>query len=180
MAQGNANEIVWAFTLALACCAGWLDARTRRIPNWLTVSGFVLGVGANSILSGLHGTVAALEGAGLGLLILLPLVLMRAMGAGDWKLMGAIGSFVGPEMLLTILLCSVLVAGAMAVVVMIRARRVGVTLRNLAVLTLGFITFGFRPNPEISLDNPEALKLPFGVAVAIGTVFCFAAAKYGL
>ena len=180
MTQVDTNQIVWAFTLVLAVYAGWLDARTRRIPNWLTVSGFVLGVGVNSILSGLHGTVAALDGAGLGLLILLPLVLMRAMGAGDWKLMGAIGSFVGPEMLLSILLFSVLVAGAMAIVVMVRARRVGVTMRNLAVLTLGFITFGFRPNPEISLDNPEALKLPFGVAVAIGTLICFTATKYGL
>lgn len=172
--------MIWSVTLGFTLYVGWLDARTRRIPNWLTVSGFVLGVGANSILSGWHGTVAALEGAGLGLLILLPLVLMRAMGAGDWKLMGAIGSFVGPEMLLSILLCSVLVAGAMAIVVMIQARKVGVTLRNVAVLTMGFITFGFRPNPEISLDNPEALKLPFGVAAAIGTLVCFAATKYGL
>jgi len=173
-------QIVWAFTLGLTVYAGWLDARTRRIPNWLTVSGFALGVGANSILSGWHGAVTAFEGAGLGLLILLPLVLMRAMGAGDWKLMGAIGSFVGPEMLFSVLMCSVLVAGAMAIVVMIRAGRVRVTMRNLATLTLGFIAFGLRPNPEISLDNPEALKVPFGVAVAIGTVLRFMATKYGL
>ena len=172
--------MIWVGTLALTCCAGWLDARTRRIPNWLTVSGFAIGVIANSVLSGLHGFLSAVEGAGLGLLILLPLVLMRAMGAGDWKLMGAVGAFVGPGMLLSILLCSVLVAGAMAVVVMIRARRVRMTLRNLAVLTLGFITFGFRTDPDISLDNPEALKLPFGVAVAIGTLICFVMAQRGL
>jgi hypothetical protein len=50
----------------------------------------------------------------------------------------------------------------------------------LFVLVRGFISFGLRTNPEISLDNPRLLKLPFGVAVAISTVACFCAARWGL
>lgn len=122
----------------------------------------------------------ALEGAGLGLLILLPLVLLRALGAGDWKLMGAVGAFVGPVLLWFVLFASVLVAGAMAVVSMIQARRVRETLRNVGLLVMGFLTFGLRAHPEISLDNPDALKLPFGVAAAIGTFICFVAANWRL
>ncbi len=94
--------------------------------------------------------------------------------------MGAVGAFVGPVMLWFVLFASVLVAGAMAVVQMIRARRVRETLRNVGLLIMGFLTFGFRAHPEISLDNPDALKLPFGVAAAIGTFICFVAANWHL
>lgn len=122
----------------------------------------------------------ALEGAGLGLLVLLPLVLLRALGAGDWKLMGALGAFVGPLMLWFVLFASVMVAGVMAVIQMIMAGRVRETIRNVGLLVMGFFTFGFRAHPEISIDNPDALKLPFGVAVAIGTLICFVAANWHL
>jgi len=178
--HSNSSEILWALTLAFAVYAGWLDSRIRRIPNWLTVSGLFVGIVAHFILAGWHGAVMALEGAGLGLLILLPLVLLRALGAGDWKLMGALGAFLGPQMFLMVLLASIFVAGFMAVVLMIRARRVRETLRNVWLLILSFLTFGFRAHPEVSLDNPEALKLPFGVAAAVGTVGCFVAAQWGL
>jgi hypothetical protein len=46
------------------------------------------------------------------------------------------------------------------------------------VLVQGFFVFGLRPNPEISLDNPTLLKLPFGVAVATGTLLCFLATRW--
>ena len=122
----------------------------------------------------------ALEGVGVGLLILLPLVLLRALGAGDWKLMGAMGAFLGPVMLWFVLFASVMVAGIMAVISMIRAKRVRETLRGVGLLIMGFLTFGFLSHPEISLDNPDALKLPFGVAAAIGTLICFVAANWHL
>jgi len=176
----NISETIWAFALAFTLYAGWLDSRTRRIPNWLTVPGLLLGVATHAITAGWHGAVMALEGAGLGLLILFPLVLLRALGAGDWKLMGALGAFVGPVMLWFVLLASVLVAGLMAVTMMIRAGRVRETLRNVWLLILSFLTFGFRAHPEVSLDNPGALKLPFGVAAAVGTLVCFVAVQWGL
>lgn len=166
--------------MVLTVYAGWLDSRTRRIPNWLTLSGLFVGIAVHFILAGWHGTVMAFEGAGLGLLILLPLVLLRAVGAGDWKLMGAVGAFVGPVMLWFVLLASVLVAGLMAIVLMIRARRVRETLRNVGLLILSFLTFGFRAHADVSLDNPEALKLPFGVAAAVGTLVCFVVVQWGL
>ncbi|MGH9690940.1 MAG: A24 family peptidase [Candidatus Acidiferrales bacterium] len=180
MAHFNAGQTVWLFTLAFACTAGWVDSRTQRIPNWLTVPGLLLGIALHSALSGWTGTEMALEGAGLGLLVLLPLVLLRALGAGDWKLMGAIGALLGPAMLWFVLLASIFAAGLMAAVLVIRARRVRETLRNMGMLITGFLTFGLRAPSDVSLDNPRLLKLPFGVAVAIGTLVCFVAAGRGL
>ncbi len=173
MISGQAN---WVVAIALALVAGWTDWRNRKIPNWLTIPGLLAGVAINSYAHGWHGTKTSLEGAGLALVLLLPVVLLRGLGAGDWKLMGALGAFVGPALFLTILLVSIFVAGMMAIIQTIRARRVVRTLKNLVVLVHGFIIFGLRPNPNVSLDDPESLKLPFGIAAAVATVLCGCAA----
>jgi prepilin peptidase CpaA len=170
--------IIWVLTLGLTLSAAVLDWRSRRIPNWLTVPGLLLGVTAHTVLSGWHGTLFALEGAGLALLILLPLVLLRGLGAGDWKLMGAVGAMLGPVLLLFVLSGSILASGLMAVAYMMRTGRVVETLRNLWVLLKGFLSFGLRAHPQISLDNPKLMKLPFGVAVAVATLICFCAAQW--
>jgi prepilin peptidase CpaA len=172
--------LIWAFTIGATLLAAIVDFRTHRIPNWLTVPAFLLGLGLRTAISGWAGAKASFEGAGLALILLLPLVLMRALGAGDWKLMGAVGAFLGPILFLFVLLGSVLVSGLMAMVEMMRTRRVKETFHNLVVLVQGFFSFGLRANPEISLDNPALLKLPFGVAVAISTLACFCAARWGV
>jgi prepilin peptidase CpaA len=174
----TANQTIWAFTIALTLVAGGWDLRTRKIPNWLTVSGFLMGLIVHTWISGWRGTVMSLEGAGLALAVLIPFVLMRGLGAGDWKLMGAVGSFLGPVMMLFVLLATILVAGVMAVVMVIKTKQVISTFRNMAILVQGFFAFGLVTHPEISLDNPGLLKLPFGVAVAIGTLGCFLTAQF--
>jgi prepilin peptidase CpaA len=176
----SGTETIWACSLALAFFAGCIDWRTRRIPNWLTVPSVFIGVLLHSWMAGWHGALLAVEGASLALVLLLPLVLMRALGAGDWKLMAALGAFLGPWMLLFVLIASVLVSGLMAMVLMVQSKRVKRTLQNLVVLVRGFFSFGLRPNPDISLDNPVLLKLPFGVAAATGTLICFLVARWGL
>jgi prepilin peptidase CpaA len=171
---------IWYLALTLTLLAAWADVRTRKIPNWLTVSGVLVGIAINAYFRGWAGAKASLEGAGLALVALLPLVMLRALGAGDWKLMGAVGAFVGPVLFVFILVGSIFVSGAMAIVQMMRTRRVVETFRNMLVLVKGFVNFGFRPHPEISLDNPGLMKLPFGVAVAVATLFCYCAARWGL
>jgi prepilin peptidase CpaA len=176
----SSGQTIWFFTFALTLVAACTDLRDRKIPNWLTVPGIFAGIALNSYFRGWQGTKTSLEGAGLALLVMLPLVLLRALGGGDWKLMGAVGAFLGPILFPFVLVGSIFVAGAMAVVQMIRTRRVIETLCNLAVLVQGFFSFGLRVHPDISLDNPVLMKLPFGVAVAGGTLICICAARWGL
>ena len=162
---------VWGLTSILALLAGWFDWRSRRIPNWLTVSGFFLGLGVNSAIWGWSGLVAGLEGAGLGLGLLFLPVMLRGMGAGDWKLMGALGACLGPWQFLQVLLVSLLIVGVMAVGEMVRKRRVKQTLNNLGVLMRTFVTFGMGVREGLmTLDNPSAIRLPFGVAAALAVV----------
>jgi prepilin peptidase CpaA len=169
----NTALLIWAITLAFTIWAGWLDWRTRKIPNWLTVSGFVMGLGVHFIIWGWHGALVSLEGAGVALLVLLPFVLLRSLGAGDWKLMGAVGAMLGPAALLAFLFVTVLVTGVMALATVIWTRRVIATLKNIVVIIHGFFVFGWRGNPEMTLDNPGLLKVPFGVAAAFTSVICF-------
>jgi prepilin peptidase CpaA len=162
----------WIFAIALASWAGWTDHRTRRIPNWLTLPAFLTGFLFNSIFGRWHGAKTSLEGAGLALAVFLPFVLMRALGAGDWKLMAALGAWLGPNNIVLLMLGTVVVAGVMALVMVLKRGRLKETLKNIGMLLMTFATFGVRRN-AITLDNPELLALPFGVATALATVMLF-------
>lgn len=159
----------WIPALLTAICAGVLDWRYRRIPNWLTVSCLVAGIGVNTALCGWTGMKAALLGAALGLGLLLPFVLLRSLGAGDWKLAGALGACLGPSQLVTVLMGTVLVAGLMALAVVIWKRRLGQTLRNILRMLAAFFSLRM-PGSEVSLDSPQSTKIPFGVAMAFTVV----------
>jgi prepilin peptidase CpaA len=165
------KPVVLVLAVVLAALAGFTDWRSRRIPNWLTVSGWLVGVAANVLLGGWAGLKTSLLGAGLGLLVLLPFVLLRSLGAGDWKLAGALGAFVGPAMLINLLVGSIFVAGVMALGLVIYKRRLVQTLRNIWHMLASLLTFRM-PGAEVSLDNPQALKIPYGVALAL-TTLCY-------
>jgi prepilin peptidase CpaA len=173
------KQVVWISAALLAAVAGWTDWRWRRIPNWLTLPGVLVGVATNSAAWGWAGAKTSLLGAALGLALLLPFVLIRSLGAGDWKLIGAVGAFFGPQRLVAVLLVSVLVAGVMAVGLVIWKGRVLETLRNLVRMLGAFLTLHL-PGPEISLDNPESLKVPFGVAVAIAVILYTVSHAWGI
>ena len=162
-----------------ALITGISDWQWRRIPNWLTVPGLLLGIALSTAVRGWSGAKDSLLGAGLGLALLLPFVLIRSLGAGDWKLVGALGAFLGPQQLIAVLFVSVLIAGVMAMLLIIWKGRVRQTLLNIVRMLGAFLSFHL-PGSEVSLENPDALKVPFGVAVAIATVLYTAARIWGM
>ncbi len=159
--------LVGALLLAVIAC--WTDLRSRRIPNWLTVPGAVIGIAASTAFGGWQGLKTSLLGLAVGLVLLLPFVALRSLGAGDWKLAGAIGAFVGPGALVDLLLGSVFVAGIMAVVLVIHKGRVRETARNIGHILVSLVTFRL-PGMQVSLDNPDSLKIPYGVALGFTVV----------
>jgi prepilin peptidase CpaA len=155
--------------MLMAICAGVTDWRFRRIPNWLTLSGCVAGVVVNTVLFRWAGAKAALLGAALGLALLLPFVLIRALGAGDWKFAGALGACLGPRQFVSVLIATVFLAGLMALLVVIYKGRLRQTLLNIVHILAAFFSLRLPPR-EVSLDNPQATKIPLGVAMAAAVV----------
>jgi prepilin peptidase CpaA len=156
----------WIPAVLVAIGAGILDWSYRRIPNWLTVSGFVAGIAVNTILYRWPGLKAALLGTLLGLGLLLPFVVVRSLGAGDWKLAGALGACLGPRQLLSVLMGTILIAGVMALAVVIWKGRLKQTLLNIAHLLAALLSLRM-PGSEVSLDDPQSTKIPFGAAMAL-------------
>jgi len=175
LSRHDGPAVVLGGALVLASIAAVTDFRSRRIPNWLTVPALVVGVTANSFFNGWGGLKTSLLGTLVGLGVLLPFVLLRSLGAGDWKLAGALGAFTGPGLLIDLLLLSIFVAGMMAVILIIYKGRVRETLRNIGHILVSLVTFQL-PGHRVSLDNPESLKVPYGVALAL-SVMLYAAAQ---
>ncbi|MFL6304321.1 MAG: prepilin peptidase [Candidatus Sulfotelmatobacter sp.] len=174
LSRHDGPAVVLGGALVLAFIAAVTDFRSRRIPNWLTVPALVVGVTANSFFNGWGGLKTSLLGTLVGLGVLLPFVLLRSLGAGDWKLAGALGAFTGPGLLIDLLLLSIFVAGMMAVILIIYKGRVRETLRNIGHILISLVTFQL-PGHRVSLDNPESLKVPYGVALALSVMLYGAA-----
>ena len=168
------NEIVFLSAgLAWALAgAGW-DVASRRIPNRLTYSGIIFGIVLRAALLGWQGFITAIAGGLLGGVIFFILYLVRGMGAGDVKLIAAIGCITGPQQILQIILACALAGGVMAVAVMIYRRRAVRTIRNIGELLLFHFSHGPQTHPTLNIDNPQNVRLPYGVAIAAGALYAF-------
>ena len=97
---------------------------------------------------------------------------------GDWKLVGGLGAFFGPQRLMTVLILTLLINGVMALGMVIWKRRVGQTLRNLGRMIGAFSSLRL-PGPEMTIENPEAVKVPFGVAAAVAVLLYTSSQPWG-
>jgi prepilin peptidase CpaA len=166
-----------AVLLTLLIAAAVFDVRYRRIPNWLTVSGVLAGVALNTAI-GLPeaGTAFALEGLALGFGVYFLLYLLHAMGAGDVKLMAAVGALTGPANWLGIFIVSAIVGGVMGLLMVIVRGRLKSTFWNMGFI-VGEMTRGHRAyldRPELDVKHPKSVGLPHGAVIAIGTIFFLA------
>lgn len=139
------------------------DVRTRRIPNWLT--GSIAGAGFGIAFGG--GAVTPVQAAlGLltGLLLMMPGHLIGATGAGDVKLMAAVGSVVGPDMVFRAFLYSAVAGGVFAIAVAMHRGILTTTLQDAGRLMTS--PAGARQ----AIESPSrANRFPYGPAIATGT-----------
>lgn len=157
--------------------AGIYDLRFRRIPNWLVLVGLVLGLGLNAVLFRLTGLTHAGMGMGLALLIYFPLYLLRAMGAGDAKLMAAVGSIVGPGNWIVLFVITAVLGGAVAVIVLLCAGRVRKTFWNLGWILneVMHLRAPYHSSEELDVRSSKAMRLPHGTVIALGSILFLAA-----
>lgn len=172
-------EKVLLVLLTLLIGAAVYDVRYRKIPNWLSMSGIVLGFAINFAIGPPEGGVLfALKGFAAGFGLYLLLYVLRAMGAGDVKLMGAVGALVGPERWFGIFLVTAIVGGVMALLLVTARGRLKKTLFNVGFI-LSEIKHG-RPayvgKEELDVRTKKGVSLPHGAVIAISTIFYLAVA----
>jgi Flp pilus assembly protein protease CpaA len=158
-----------AVVLALACAAS--DIRERRIPNNFTYPAAICGVILHVVLYSWQGLVSALAGGLLFGGVFFLFYLVRTMGAGDVKLAAALGFIVGLPAAVPVMLATAISGGILAAVVVVCSGRVGATLWSLVSVVGHHLRFGMRMHPEVNLDNPKALRMPYGAAFAAGTIY---------
>ena len=162
--------LAWG-AISLAMAGAICDIRTHRLPNALTYCGIVTGVLFRTWLSGWQGMGEALLGGSVAGGAFLLFFLVQGLGAGDVKLMTAVGSWAGLRQSLVVLLATAIAGGMLAVAYMIYYRRVGQTMRNFGLLARFHRTSGIRPHPQLNLSNAECIRIPYAVAIAAGTLY---------
>jgi prepilin peptidase CpaA len=160
-----------AALVAVVLAAGVSDLATRRIPNWITLPGVLLGLGIQSYYGGWHGAVSSLLGALLGFAFFMLLYLAGGMGAGDVKLAAAVGALVGAQSFVVVFVVTGLLGGIAAVLLALARGRLRQTLHRTAALLGNFGRLRWSEVRSASdLDAPGALRLPYGAVIAGGTL----------
>jgi len=164
--------IVRVVLAAIVLIAAIYDFRFRRIPNWLNLSGLLLGFGLNALFFQVHGAISAGQGLLFAIAIYMPLYLLRGMGAGDVKLMAALGSLVGPWNWFQIFLATAIVGGAVAAGFTLLKHRFTDTCWNVWFLLkeLSHFRAPHRGNSQLDVRSAAALRMPHGVLIAIGSL----------
>jgi prepilin peptidase CpaA len=122
----------------------------------------------------------ALAGLGLGLAIPLPLYMLRAMGAGDVKLMAMVGAFLGPRAIVGAILVILVVGGVLSLLVTLRNGSLHQLMDNVRnMLMASFFKLMLREMPTLDAAPVSAGKMPFGIAIVVGTFAFIGLARWG-
>ncbi|MFO0794286.1 MAG: A24 family peptidase [Candidatus Brocadiaceae bacterium] len=161
--------IPFSFLLVILIIAVIHDVRFHKIPNWLTFPAMVLGLFYNVSVSGLRGSAFSLEGLFLGIALFMPFYIVAGMGAGDIKLMGAVGGLIGPKGVLMASFGTVIMGSVYALVLLAFHGYFKETVTRFWLMMKIFIVtrkFTYIP-PEKGEKKP---MLAYGVAIASGTL----------
>jgi len=163
----NSNLIIFclAFTLVTASIS---DIRSFRIPNWLNYSALAIGLSYFTLVKGYEGFFFSLGGVAAGFALLIGPYLFGGTGAGDVKLLGAIGSYLGGQGVFLVFLLSCVFGGAFALFLLAsKGLLIGTFRRYGAILKGFFITRQLVYIPPNK--NERQIKVRFGLAISLGT-----------
>lgn len=162
--------VVESASAVVAIAASGFDVTARRIPNALTfgamVAAFLYHVGS----AGIAGALPPLGGAAVGLLLFLPLFLLGGMGAGDVKLLAALGAWLGPSLIVWTALYAAVAGGVLAIVVAVVRGYLGAAMRNLRLLLATWRAMGIRPVEPMTLATSPGPRLPYSLPIAAGLI----------
>lgn len=155
--------------VAALVAASLTDIAHRRIPNAITYPLAAFGLLYHLHASGMNGLIFSITGILAGAALLLVFHLLGKMGAGDVKLMAAVGSILGPAVVLTASLYSALAGGLYALLVLWRSGVLHDALYGLAPCAGGSVQAASMPQPGAA-PRAGLPSLCYGLAISLGTV----------
>lgn len=175
----GAGQILLGILVAIAAV---FDIRYRRIPNWLVLAGIIVGFSWNVYSSGWSGLLHAAEGLGLGFILYFPLYLIRARGAGDVKLLAAVGAITGPGNCFLIFILTAILGGVIALILLLIRGRLRKTLFNVGWMLqdLMHLRAPYKSTEELDVTSNKGMRLPHGAMIAVGVLAFVYIARYGV
>ncbi len=167
------QTIYLSAALVCALAASLHDLRSRRIPNLLTGPAILFGLLLHLYLGGpAQLGLSALAGLIAGGIFLLFFV-AGGMGAGDVKLMAAVGCLAGTAYIKDVLLATALVGGIMGVALALYRGRLRQTIANVILLVQHHNSVGLTAHPDLNVTNDATLRLPYALPIAAGCLLTF-------
>jgi prepilin peptidase CpaA len=174
------RTVVLFFLLVYAAV---IDVRSHRIPNRLVLAGLAFGLVYSAFVPfwGKHGFLWALGGAAIGFGVLFPFWLLRMMGAGDVKLMAAVGSLLGLQAIPMALLISLATSSVFAIIFSLHKGKLREMFSNVGrMLRVGSIAMAMGAPVSVAQSGWNSVgKLPFAVPIAVGTIGTIVATHFG-
>lgn len=170
----KATVIQWGIVVGASLVAAVYDARQRRIPNALTIPLLLIGLIKSLWFAGLSGLA---ESVGTCLLLALPFVLLFLFtngGAGDAKLMGAIGAWISLRQGVIVLFCVVVSGIILALAKALMKGRFRLVLANIYASVYTFMCFVLSHKTRQYIANQNGtigtkdMTIPYGVAIFAG------------
>jgi prepilin peptidase CpaA len=156
--------------VAVAIAACGFDLRTRRIPNALTFGAAAAALLSAGLMEGPTGIGLALAGCFLGLILWLPIYALGGMGAGDVKLIAAIGAWLGPSGVLFTAIYAGIAGAVMALLVALARGYLREAYQNVQMLVLHWCVAGLSPQRQLTLDTARGPRLAYAVPILVGTL----------
>jgi prepilin peptidase CpaA len=154
------DPVLQALILAVVAIAVVTDIRRRRIYNLLTFPAMALGIVLNTLFAGRSGFLTSMIGLLLGAVIFLLPVAAGGRGAGDLKLLAAIGSLGGPTFVLWCAIFTSMIGGVFAIIVLLIRRRF--------ISVAGGMALDFYTMQSPRMDSN--IRLPYAIPIALGAV----------
>jgi prepilin peptidase CpaA len=154
--------------LAVVAC-GW-DLRTRRIPQALTLGGALAGLAFHLVSGGWSAGVGSIIGWTVGMAIFFVPFALGGLGAGDVKLLGALGAWLGPMNALWVGLYAGAAGGILAIFVALTKGYLFEAVGNVGMMLAYWRVNGVRPLPEMTLEHGRGPRLAYAVPILAGTM----------
>ncbi len=159
----------WQFGLVgILVVASVTDWQHRKIFNWLTFPAILVGFALSAAMGGLNGLLSSVVAFLIGAVVIgIGWLFTEGMGAGDVKLMAAIGAWLGWPAIMAALLYSTLIGGIASIVAAAAAGNLIKLFRNTYEYFFHLFTPGMKP--ILNKENSAAAPLPYGISIAVGT-----------